>query len=296
MQIRDAQWMLLLNEACEAAVAAGQLVHELGQQHVRVRYKEGGDTLASQVVTDADRKSEVLILKRLQNMSEHFDLGLLTEEREDDGSRLQKEYFWCIDPLDGTLPFSESKPGYAVSIALVSRSGIPELGAVYDPASETLYSALRGRGVWRNGRDWRPGTDGSGQVFSLVFDRSMATHADYDALISTCREWARAIGYQAIEINYHGGAVMNALRLLESGTGAYFKFPKAQAGGGSVWDFAATACIYAEAGAFACDFNGNALALNSKATTFMNLCGVFYTPELSTLNRLRTLLSVHSAC
>ena len=56
-------------------------------------------------------------------MTERYDLALLTEELEDDGSRHVKDYFWCIDPIDGTLPFTQKKPGYGVSIALVARDG-----------------------------------------------------------------------------------------------------------------------------------------------------------------------------
>ena len=277
MHLHRPDWDELLNEASSAAVAAGHLILEHRERHVEVALKAGGNTLASQVVTEVDQKSEQLLLKRLQHASKHFGLGLLTEEREDNGSRLHKEYFWCIDPLDGTLPFTEGKTGYAVSIALVSRSGVPELGVVYDPVSDTLYSALKGRGAFRNGQEWRPELDNSGRVFSLIFDRSMYTHPAYEALVVAFSDWGRGMGYQNLVVECFGGAVMNALRLLETGPGAYFKFPKAQAGGGSLWDFAATACIYIEAGALARDFGGNALALNPELTSFMNHCGVMYT-------------------
>ena len=50
---------------------------------------------------------------------------VLTEETEDDGGRLRADYFWCVDPLDGTLPFIEGRPGSAVSIALIARDGTP---------------------------------------------------------------------------------------------------------------------------------------------------------------------------
>ena len=56
-------------------------------------------------------------------ITQKYDFGILTEETPDNGSRLVKDYFWCVDPLDGTLPFTEGTPGYSVSIALVSKSG-----------------------------------------------------------------------------------------------------------------------------------------------------------------------------
>ena len=54
------------------------------------------------------------------------------------------------------------------------------------------------------------------------------------------------------------------------------KFPKKEIGGGSIWDFAATACIYQELGLTATNFGGGRLDLNRKDGTFMNHEGVFY--------------------
>ncbi len=55
-----------------------------------------------------------------------------------------------------------------------------------------------------------------------------------------------------------------------------FKFPKKESGGGSIWDFAATACIYQELVLPATNFEGGRLDLNRKEGTFMNQEGVFY--------------------
>ena len=55
-----------------------------------------------------------------------YDLALLTEESEDDRSCFEKDYFWCIDPLDGTLPFTRNEAGYSVSIGLVAEMVRPE--------------------------------------------------------------------------------------------------------------------------------------------------------------------------
>ena len=78
-------------------------------------------------------------------------MGLISEELKDDSSRFENEFYWCIDPLDGTLPFTEQVDGYAVSIALVSREGIPVLGVVYNPEKNDLYTAVKGEGAYKNG-------------------------------------------------------------------------------------------------------------------------------------------------
>ena len=56
----------------------------------------------------------------------------------------------------------------------------------------------------------------------------------------------------------------------------YVKASKKESGGGSIWDFAATACIYQELGLPATNFEGGRLDLNRKDGTFMNHEGVFY--------------------
>ena len=94
----------LADIACEAAVSAGKLIQAYTGSEVAVSRKEGGDSLASQVVTEVDERSQALILERVRATRAQYKLGLLTEELSDDGSRFEKDYFWCIDPLDGTLP------------------------------------------------------------------------------------------------------------------------------------------------------------------------------------------------
>ena len=72
------------------------------------------------------------------------------------------------------------------------------------------------------------------------------------------------------------GAVLNGIFVLENGPACMLKFPKKENGGGSIWDFAATACIYHELGLAATNFEGERLDLNRKDGTFMNQEGVFF--------------------
>ena len=60
------------------------------------------------------------------------------------------------------------------------------------------------------------------------------------------------------------------------GTSISSKPPKNTPGGGSLWDFAATACIFHEAGATARDFHGAALDLNRADSTYMSHRGVLF--------------------
>ncbi|WP_269523791.1 3'(2'),5'-bisphosphate nucleotidase CysQ family protein [Coraliomargarita parva] len=280
MQLSPVELSALADLACEAAHSAGALILESAAGGFTVQRKDGGDSLASQLVTEVDERSQERILQVLAPSFEAHDLALLTEERTDDGSRFEKDYYWCIDPLDGTLPFTRGIPGYAVAIALVSQNGRAEVGVVYDPVHGRLYRAVRGQGLAVDGLPWsRDSYSNSGELLKVYCDCGFADSADRESRSRAMEAMARRFGYRGVELRIGGGAVSNVCRVLEDGPAVYYKLPKSVSGGGSIWDYAATSCIYAEAGAYATDFNGKPLPLNQAGTTFMNRCGVCFTTE-----------------
>ena len=84
------------------------------------------------------------------------------------------------------------------------------------------------------------------------------------------------MGLKGVKEKDGAGSVMNAIYVLENGPACMLKFPKKEKGGGSIWDYAATACIYEELGLPATNFEGGRLNLNRKEGTFMNQEGVFF--------------------
>jgi len=275
MQLSADDLRTLAQCATAAAVEAGQLIASRAGAPHEIKYKSGDVSIAARLVTEVDLLSEAVILKHLQPTFEQFDLALLTEESADDHSRLERDYFWCIDPLDGTLPFIESVPGYSVSIGLVSRSGEPLIGVVYDPITKILYSAVKGRGVMRNGEPWQPPRSAR-LALTLVCDRSLVQRSDYPQLLAAVEVAAQRLGLSGVETLHNGGAVVNACWVLEHAPACYFKLPKPNEGGGSLWDFAATAAIFSELGATATDFYGQSLELNRSDSTFMNHRGALF--------------------
>ena len=93
----------------EIAREAGALLMEYFQQHVKVEYKGDAD-----LVTIADRKSEILIRERIKARWPSHDI--LGEEQGlvDTGS----DYRWYVDPLDGTTNFAHGFPVFCVSLGL----------------------------------------------------------------------------------------------------------------------------------------------------------------------------------
>jgi len=264
----------LNNIAIKAALSAGRIIQQYMNEDVSVEKKKGGVSYASQVVTVVDRACETAILAHLLPTCEQFDLALLSEETEDDGSRFEEDFFWCIDPMDGTLPFINKQPGFSVSIALIAKDGTPYIGVVFDPSTDTLYHAIKGKGAFKNGHPWEIAP--TNEHLSYVTDRKLKDTPRVTEIESLLQQQVEQLSLKGIKEIAGAGAVLNAIRVLENGPACMLKLPKKEIGGGSVWDFAATACIYQELGLPATNFKGGRLDLNRKDGTFMNPDGIFY--------------------
>lgn len=128
--------------AKQTARQAGALLRNYHQHGVAAEYKGEID-----LVTEADRASERLILDRLR--AAYPDHAILAEES---GSNHQaSRYQWIIDPLDGTTNFAHRFPAFSVTLALLVDDEL-ELGVTYDPLRDELFAAQRGRGAWLNDR------------------------------------------------------------------------------------------------------------------------------------------------
>ncbi len=298
MKLNDNDLYLLSRLAVSAACQAGRLISEYTHQNVSVKNKTAGDSLASQVITEVDLLSQEIILNTLLPTCEMYDLALLSEETPDDRSRLDKDFFWCIDPLDGTLSFVEGTSGYAVSIALVSRSGEPYMGVIFDPVGQTLYSAVKGEGALRNSKAWTIEESSSNrkQSLTLIFDRSFLKHEFFNQVAAEFEKIALEKGLKGVNIIRHGGAAMNACWVIEKQPACYFKFPKTEAGGGSLWDYAASACIFKELGAVVADISGHYLEFNPAETTYMNNSGILYASDLDLAERIVDLYGRIDSC
>lgn len=276
MELTSDQLSELESIGIKAAVRAGEMIQSKTKKNHEIVHKKGGNSLASQIVTAIDLESQRLILETLNDTFKSFELGLLTEESPDDSSRHQYDYFWCIDPLDGTLSFTKGTAGYSVSIALISRHGNPLIGIVFDPYTSALYHAIHRQGAQKNGVAWGVPTPSSVSPLTLMIDNSFITRADDPTFRDQLVTFAKQRGFPGTEIINHAGAVLNACWVVDHAPSLYFKFPKPNPGGGSVWDFAATTCLFSELGLPASDIHGAPLQLNPIGKTYMNRKGILF--------------------
>ena len=260
--------------AIKAAFAAGKVIQQHMNDEVKVEKKKGGASYASQVVTAVDIACEKVIFSHLLPTCDKFDLALLSEETEDNGSRFQEDFFWCIDPMDGTLAFINGQPGFSVSIALVAKDGTPYIGVVFDPSTDTMYHAIKGNGAFKNGSPWK--IKNRNDHLTYVTDRKLKDTPGAAEIESLLDEQVKKLGLNGITEIAGAGSVLNGILVLENGPACMLKLPKKESGGGSIWDFAATACIYQELGLPATNFEGGRLDLNRKDGAFMNQEGIFY--------------------
>jgi 3'(2'), 5'-bisphosphate nucleotidase len=128
-----------LKRATELALAAGAILLEHERAGVEVEFKGPDDP-----VTRADREASVLIVDGLTEAFPHD--AVMSEEAEDDRARLACERVWIVDPMDGTREFLRKNGEYAVMIGLAI-GGVPQLGVVFQPSRDALWSGVVGGGA-----------------------------------------------------------------------------------------------------------------------------------------------------
>ena len=102
-------------------------------------------------VTAADQRAEEIVYRELARARQGY--GFLMEE----GGEIvgdDKTHRWIIDPLDGTTNFLHSIPLFGISIAL-ERDGELVAGLIYNPVSDELYTAEKGKGAFLNDKRLR---------------------------------------------------------------------------------------------------------------------------------------------
>lgn len=126
------------------AKEAGDAIMEIYNKDFQIDYKDDKSPL-----TEADTRSNEIICQALEKI--YPDIPLLSEENKtvDYSIRRHWEYFWLIDPIDGTKEFIKKNGEFTVNIALIHKD-TPVLGVVYAPALGDMYKAKKGEGAFKN--------------------------------------------------------------------------------------------------------------------------------------------------
>ena len=148
------------------AKEAGNAIMQIYKQDFEVEYKQDNSPL-----TLADKKANDIIEDGLNQLSVNFPI--LSEEGKEIPYEDRKhwEYFWLVDPLDGTKEFVKKNGEFTVNIALIHKD-TPVLGVVYAPALDICYWARQGEGAFKDGKNLPLKTSGQHDIYKIVVSRS----------------------------------------------------------------------------------------------------------------------------
>jgi myo-inositol-1(or 4)-monophosphatase len=209
----------------------------------RTELKNWTKGASSSPVSEADIAVNELLERRLKSATP--DYGWLSEESVDDERRLEQRRVWIVDPIDGTRGYLAGREDWCVSVALVEDAA-PILAAVFAPASDEFFFAMRGGGARRNDV---PIFATSGGEFD--FSR-----------IAGPKPVAERLNPSAGEITLHPRIASLALRLCRVAQG---NLDAAFAGGQSRdWDLAAANLIVQEANGIMTSLSGDRILYNRR--------------------------------
>ncbi|HUX28137.1 MAG TPA: inositol monophosphatase family protein [Terracidiphilus sp.] len=247
-----AQEFVWVPKAAEIAREAGARLREFFAQGVETEYKGDVD-----LVTVADRTAEALIRRRLtEAFPEH---GIFGEEGTRE--RLESEFRWYVDPLDGTTNFAHGFPQFCVSLGLEKRPtglGTDEDGTltaaiIYDPLRDEMFTAERGKGARRNGKPMRVSRipELAEALVATGFPsrkRHASPNVHFYHEFTLRSHGVRRAGSAALDLAYVAAGRMEA----------FWEFNL------NPWDTAAGILLVEESGGRVTDFSGNHFCLDSR--------------------------------
>lgn len=247
----------LMNQVRRVAVEAGNLTLDYFDESGF----QGADAKADgSPVTLADQKAEELIEKALKDITP--ELLIVGEEAASEGYRPDlstENFFWLVDPLDGTKEFISGSGDYTVNIALI-RERKPVLGVVYAPVHGELYAAC-GAGTaikWMEDSDKeRPiyVRDVPNEGLTIVSSKS---HGKGDKL-------DKFLEHYKIRKQIQRGSSLKICSIAAGKADMYPRF-----GPTCEWDTAAAHAVLNAAGGFITDIHGRELTYGGSDPMFLN--------------------------
>ena len=230
----------LLEGAVDAAYAAGKVIRKHYSGKLRIKEKADNQGL----VTNADVEAEVVALRILKKCESKF--ALLTEETNSKGSMSKgQQGMWILDPLDGTTNFVHRFPMFCVTIAAQIGTQV-EVAVTYHPILDELYTAIRGKGAFMNGK--RMHVSDRKKISNSLLATGFAYHRR--GLLETEMSSFEKVSAYARAVRRPGSA---ALDLAYTARGVFDGFWERHL---APWDVAAGSLLVTEAGGKVTNFEG----------------------------------------
>ncbi|WOK06319.1 3'(2'),5'-bisphosphate nucleotidase CysQ [Imperialibacter roseus] len=229
----------LIGLAKEAAIEGGKAILKIyDTEDFGVETKGDNSPL-----TKADKAAHDVIMKHLENTG----IPVLSEEGKgiDFSERSGWEYFWLVDPLDGTKEFIKRNGEFTVNIALVNRTELVA-GVVYTPVQEKLHWGIIGQGAFLEEKGQTTQLDGGK---SSVYSGPVRVVASRSHMSDETLEFINQ--YDKPEIVSMGSS-LKFMVLAEGGADVYPRF-----GPTMEWDTAAAQAVLEAAGGSVIDNKTN---------------------------------------
>jgi len=199
------------------------------------------------LVTIYDRKVEEILIKQIkQEFPHHKFIGEEESSAKNHISELTDDPTWIIDPIDGTANFVRRFPLTCISIGLTIKKK-QVMGIVYNPYMNELYTAIKGKGAYLNGKSIYTSRQDDIQRSVLNYELSLARSEKYRDLylyrfshLISVVQGIRSMGTAALGLCYVARGSMDAY----------------QCDGLYPWDAAAGVLIVREAGGYVSDSSG----------------------------------------
>lgn len=236
-----------LDPICDLVRDCGQFIKNADRSHLHVDAKSGH----ANFVTEYDRQVQERLRVGLLNIMP--DAHFVGEE----GSTQEfspKGKFFIVDPIDGTANFIKDYHLSCISVALVV-DGSAELGVVYNPYTDEMFHAQRGRGAFCNGERLHVSADPLKDAIILF-----GTSPYHEDLREKTFRLAYAYFEKAQDLRRSGSAALDLCSVAAGRAELFFEFILAP------WDYAAGGLIVEEAGGIISDFDGNPLVYDHQCS------------------------------
>ncbi len=197
------------------------------------------------IVTEADTASEAMIVAALR---EHFpDHHIVGEEGGGMGAPAEEaDYFWYVDPLDGTSNYASNIPVFSVSMGLADRDMHPIVGVVYEPFNQQMFSAARGLGATLNEKPLHVSTTSALSSAMLASGFPYDSHTNPD---NNLHEWG-ALMVKSRGLRRMGSAAVDLAYVAAGRFDGYWEQRL------NPWDVMAGILLVQEAGGIVTDYEG----------------------------------------
>lgn len=227
--------------AWEAGKAIMRIYHDVADMHVE--YKDRNMPL-----TVADKASNEIIVKALKESFPSY--AILSEEEKDNRERLDNDYCFIVDPLDGTKEFIKRNGQFTVNIALAYRH-TAVMGVIYVPVTGEMYYAQKGTGAYvQKG-------DGTIRKLHVSENTDISSLRVVMSASHECEEMNQLIDKYQLKNFVKVGSSLKGCMVASREADIYYRYNPTME-----WDTAAMQCIVEEAGAIFRQMDGTKMYYN----------------------------------